>query len=266
MRRVVAGIDGSERSLAAAEWAAREAASRGLPLAVLHVSPPVRWVLDRAVSQLAGRHPRLEVTGEQIDGPVADTLLDAAEGTAELLVVGTRGLGGFRGLLVGSVALEAAARSASPVALVPEHSPARGEHPPEVVVGVDARHPALGALGFAFDAAQRREARLRAVHAWSLPGSFGSPWAPYAPTEEDRGAWEDQEVQLLSDALRGWRQKYPAAATVPDVRLFAPAKALVSASAGADLLVTGRPGFALRGVPHAAAHHAHCPIVLVPER
>jgi nucleotide-binding universal stress UspA family protein len=219
-------------------------------------------VLERALSLLAAHHPRLEVTGEQIEGPAADVLIGAAE-AADLLVVGTRGLGGFRGLLAGSVALEVAARSAGPVALVPEPSPGPG-HVPEVVVGVDARRPVRDAVGFAFEAALHHEARLRAVHAWSLPEPYGSPWAPYAPTEEDRGGWEDQEVQLLSDALREWRQKYPAVATVGDVRLFSPAKALVAASAHADLLVVGRPVPALRGVPHAVVHHADCPVVLVP--
>lgn len=261
-RRMVAGIDGSERSFAAAEWAAYEAASSRSPLRLVHASPPVPWVLEQTLSRLAGRHPRLEVTGEQIDGPAADVLIGSA-GAADLLVLGTRGLGGFRGLLVGSVALEVAGRSSAPLALVAEHAPG-AEHPPEVVLGIDARRPAPGAIGFAFDAALRREARLRAVHAWSMPEPYGSPWAPYAPTEEDRGAWEDQEVQLLSDALRGWRREYPGVAVVADVRLFGPAKALVTASARADLLVVGRTGRALYGVPHAVAHHAHCPVVLVP--
>lgn len=265
VRCVIAGIDGSEPGLAAARWAAREARLRGSGLRLIHVWPPDPYappVLDRVVSELALRHPGLEVRGEQADGRAPDVLADAGR-TADLLVLGSRGLGGFPGLLLGSVALETAGRSPCPVALVPEQRPG-GERPPEIALGIDTRHRAAPATDYAFDAARRREARLRAVHAWSLPAPYGSPWTPYAVTEEDRAAWEDQEVQLLHDALRGHRRAYPAVPVVADVRLLGPAKALVTASARAELLVVGRPGGPLNGVPHSVAHHAHCPVVLVP--
>jgi nucleotide-binding universal stress UspA family protein len=265
VRRVTAGIDGSEPSLAAARWAAREARLRGSGLRLIHVWPPDPYapqVLDRAVSELALRYPGLEVQGEQADGRAPDVLADAGR-TADLLVVGSRGLGGFPGLLLGPVALETAGRSPCPVALVPEQRPG-GERPPEVVLGMGTRQPAGPAADYAFDAAQRREARLRAVHAWSLPAPYGSPWAPYAVTEEDRAAWEDQEIQSFHDALSGHGRAYPAVPVVTDVRLLSPAKALVTASARAELLVVGRPGGALGGVPHTVAHHARCPVVLVP--
>lgn len=266
--RVVAGIDGSEASLAAAGFAGREAVSRGLPLCLVHVAPaqpPAPWVLEQARTVPAGVHPLLEVTGERLDGPVTEVLLECADDATDLLVVGTRGLGGFPGLSVGSVALELAGRSPRPVVLVPEHTAgAEAEHPPEVVLGIDARRPAKAALAFAFDAARRREARLRAVHAWSLPAPYGSPWATYAPTEEDRGEWEDEEVQLLSEALRDCRRDHPDVALLPDVRLFTPAKALVTASAYADLLVVGRSSPSLRGVPHPVVHHSRCPVALIP--
>ncbi|WP_405734531.1 universal stress protein [Streptomyces sp. NBC_01537] len=265
VRCVIAGIDGSEPGLAAARWAAREAMLRGSGLRLIHVWPPDPYappVLDRAVSELALRHPGLEVQGEQADGRAPDVLADAGH-TAGLLVVGSRGLGGFPGLLLGSVAVETAGRSPCPVALVPEQPPG-GERPPEVVLGIDTRHPAAPATHYAFDAAQRREARLRAVHAWSLPLPYGSPWAPYAVTEGYRAAWEDEEVQLLHDVLRGHRRAYPAVPVVNDVRLLSPAKALVKASARAELLVVGRPCGSLSGVPHTVAHHARCPVVLVP--
>jgi nucleotide-binding universal stress UspA family protein len=152
------------------------------------------------------------------------------------------------------------------VALVPAYRPDQAPVP-EVVLGIDARHPDVGAADFAFDAAQRREARLRAVFAWSLPAPFAAPWVPYAAPEEDRAAWEDLEVQLLDDALRGWREKYPSVPVLADVRLFGPAEALVRVSEGADLLVVGRgagPGPYPSGVAHAVAHHAPCPVVLLP--
>jgi nucleotide-binding universal stress UspA family protein len=89
-------------------------------------------------------------------------------------------------------------------------------------------------------------------------------------TEEDRATWEDQEVLLLSDALRAWREKYPEVAVQPDVLLLHPAMALLTASWHADLLVIGRrtdPQASegrLGPVAHAVLHHARCPVAIVP--
>ncbi len=65
---------------------------------------------------------------------------------------------------------------------------------------MDARDPVSAVVDFAFDAARRRGARLHAVHAWRLP-SRAERWMPYALPEGGPGRMEDQEVQLLSDAL-----------------------------------------------------------------
>ncbi|MBQ0988118.1 universal stress protein [Streptomyces sp. F63] len=282
-RHVVAGIDGSRPGLAAAEWAAAEAEARGTALRLVHVAPPEpvgrpaprgadAWRLGAermvrgAVAEITRRRPDLDVVGEQATGAPAAALA-AACASAAPLVLGTRGLGGFEGLALGSVALELAGRAPCPVVLVPA-ARAGEEKEPEVVLGLDARRPAAGALRYAFETARRRGARLRAVHAWSLPAPYAAPWAPYEVLEEERGAWEDQEVQLLDDALHRWREEYPAVPVLADVRLFSPAEALVKASAGAGLVVAGRgggPGVALGGVPHAVAHHARCPVALVPD-
>ncbi|MCC5036968.1 universal stress protein [Streptomyces sp. WAC 00631] len=281
-RHVVAGIDGSRPGLAAAEWAAAEAEARGTALRLVHVALPEpaerpargteTWRLGAermvrgAVTEITRRRPGLDVVGEQATG-VPAAALAAACGSAGLLVLGTRGLGGFEGLALGSVALELAGRAPCPVVLVPAARTGE-EKEPEVVLGIDARRPARAALRFAFETARRRGARLRAVHAWCLPAPYAAPWAPYEVLEEERGAWEDQEVQLLDDALHGWREEYPTVSVLPDVRLFSPAEALVKTSAGAGLVVAGRgggPGTALGGVPHAVAHHARCPVALVPE-
>ncbi|TJZ99579.1 universal stress protein [Actinacidiphila oryziradicis] len=292
---VVAGIDGSARSLAAADWAAREAALRRAPLRLVHAAPsapgpvmPVTaaevWqqvgeeVLRHAVADLGERYPDLVVRGEQVSGRPADTLLSAAA-NARLLVVGARGTGGFDGLVMGSVALRAAAAAACPVVVVPEQpadanagdeeaAPVAGGSA-RVVTGLDAHEPVDGTADFAFAAARRHYALLRVVHAWTLPAASVSPLM-LDVTEEDRATWEDQEVVLLSDALREWREKYPGVAVQPDVRLLHPAMALVTASSGADLLVIGRrtepraPEGRLGPVAHAVLHHARCPVAIVP--
>jgi nucleotide-binding universal stress UspA family protein len=132
-----------------------------------------------------------------------------------------------------------------------------------VVLGIDARRPRDVVTGFAFEAASRRGALLHAVHAWSPPVPVG-PSAPFAPPEEDRGAWEDQEVQLLADVLRPWRRKYPLVRVYDDVRLQSPATALVHASETAGLLVVGRSGTTLGSTLRDVLGRARCPVTVVP--
>ncbi|MFE4418006.1 universal stress protein [Streptomyces sp. NPDC056817] len=283
-RFLVAGIDASRESLVAAEWAAEEAARRGLELRLVHAAPapaddiadlPVAlsWqrsgeeVLGRAEAGLAAGSPGVAMSGVQVAGSAPAALLSAAR-TAELLVVGARGDGGFDGLAVGSTALAVARSAPCPVAVVPR-PPATALHEAEVAVGVDDVRTAAGSpLDFAFDAARLREARLRAVHAWSLAGA--PLWTALAVPEEDRATWEDEEVQRLSDVLREPRERYPDVSVLPDVVLLHPAYALVHASRRACLLVVGRrasPRAAeqrLGPVAHAVLHHSHCPVVVVP--
>ena len=288
---VLVGIDGSGRSLAAADWAAREAALRGVPLRLVNASPPLpgdavpapavqtlhdvgERMLQRAIADLGARHPELRVRGEQTADAPAVALLGAARG-AELLVIGVRGSGGFDGLAVGSVALRVAAAAACPVVLVPERplgafgGGTRATGAAQVVVGFDAHRPVGEVAEFAFAAAEARKALVRAVQAWAFPAEAVSPRTLFV-TEEDRATWEDQEVLQVADALRTWQDKYPEVTTRADVVLLHPAQALLNASRGADLLVVGRrtdPVAAegrLGPVTHAVLHHTSCPVAVVP--
>lgn len=135
----------------------------------------------------------------------------------------------------------------------------------EVVLGVDARDPAEEPLRFAFDCALLWGVRLRAVHAWRLPSCAAE--LPFGIPEEDRGAWEDHEVRLLSDALRPWREKYPEVDVLEDVRLLAPADALARRSTGARLVVVGRSrGGELGTVARKVLRDGQDPLVVVPVR
>lgn len=288
---VLAGIDGSAHSSAAADWAAREAALRRVQLRLIHASPPLpgtvpvpaldrlhhvgERMLQRAVADLGDRYPDVEVRGGQDDDAPAPALLTAAR-AAGLLVVGTRGTGGFDGLAVGSVALRMATAAPCPVVLVPQqHTDAFGggmhtaRGTAQVVVGFDAHHPVSEAADFAFSAAEARGARLRVVRAWSFPAESVSV-RTLTVTEEDRATWEDQEVLQLSDALRAWQEKYPRVAVRPDVVLLHPAEALLNMSRGAELLVMGRRTDphtvegALGPITHAVLHHTRCPLAVVP--
>ncbi|MFJ2238025.1 universal stress protein [Streptomyces sp. NPDC087859] len=269
-RMIIAGVDRSARSRAAADWAAREALLRGLPLRVVHVSPSrgpdpaERWpyrpetVTDRALAELTERHRVLSARGTTLDGALVPGLR-AQAGDAELLVLGLRGEGGHAGVAVGSTASALASECARPVVLVPGSS--AGQWRPScadgVVLGIDARDPADGPLGFAFEAARTHGARLHAVHCWTLPAQAAR--SPFPVLEEDRATWEDEEVQALSDVLRPWRGKYPDVDVLEDVRLLPPAEALAHTSGNTELVVVGRGTTAL-----ALLRHAQCPVAVVP--
>ncbi|MEW2522063.1 universal stress protein [Actinacidiphila alni] len=187
-RYVVAGVDGSAASVAALRWAAAEGVARGLALRVVTVSPrrhgtgsAVGRRVAAAVAEVARLHPGLDVVAREIAG-VPDRVLNDVGAGAELLVVATRGSGGFPGLRLGSVALGVASDAPCAVALVPEESGGSGM--PEVAVGVDGHHPDARALDLAFETARRREARLRAVGAWRLPAPYDEQVV--MPVEEDR--------------------------------------------------------------------------------
>ncbi|MCG6494278.1 universal stress protein [Kitasatospora sp. A2-31] len=293
---VVVGIDGSARSATAAAWAAREALRRGIGLRMVHVAgtevdalerdlgggsgvpEPVAVIRDR----IAAASPGLDVSCEIRPGSPADDL--AAVGRrAELLVLGSRGLGGFAGLLVGSVGLRTAARAGCPVVLVPagaaglggaEGSGAAegsGGAPGEVVVGVEGDRPCDAVLDFAFRHAADTGAVLRAVEC--RHPSHGGPYTTEAPVgQRDIGDSLAAAEQLrLQDALDRWRGKYPQVRTEAELHAGSPAGALVAASRSASLLVLGRrtPKHTL-GAPRLGAvtqsvlHHAHGPVAIVP--
>ena len=273
-RVIIAGVDRSARSRVAADWATREALLHGLPLRVVHVAPPdaldpvhprpyrPEAVADHVVAELVERHPALTVRGTSRAGTPGPVLLAAGE-DAELVVLGLRGEGCQAGVTVGSTAAALAEGSAGPVVLVPDRRSGEGPARPSsgVTVGVDVRAPASGALGFAFEAARLRGARLHAVYAWKLPPS--ATVSPWPVLEEDRATWEDHEVQLLSDALRPWRAKYPDVDVLEDVVLFTPVEALAHASESAELVVVGRHSGSSATV-RELLEHCRCPVAVVP--
>jgi len=271
-REIITGVDRSARSRAAADWAAREALVRGLPLRVVHVVPPAsldpveQWpyrpeaVADHVVAELLARHPALRAHGDSITGTPAQVLRAVGQ-DAELLVLGLRGEDGRAGVAVGSTAGAVAAESAGPMVLVPGAAPEDGPPLPSAGVTVDARAHSTAALGFAFEEARLRGARLHAVHTWTLPAEAAA--SPFRVLEEDRADWEDHEVQLLSDTLRPWRAKFPGVDVLEDVVLLPPVEAFAHASAGAELLVVAR-----RTVPGPMLlqllERLRCPVAVVP--
>ncbi len=206
-------------------------------------------------AELAASHPALRVESVRLAGAAARTLLFQG-GDAEMIVLGVRGEGGWAGLSLGSAALAVAGAAACPVVLVPGGATCTslGHRPGKVTLAVDARDPADGAIGFAFDTARRAASRRRAGP---------TPRSPSAPAAH--AARAEQEMALLAEALRPWRDKYPHVRVLEDVVLFDPAQALVRTSGNAELLVVGRGiGGGLGRVAYTVAQHTRCPLAVVP--
>ncbi|MCN9242216.1 universal stress protein [Streptomyces sp. RY43-2] len=289
---VVAGVDGSAESLSAAEWAAREALRRGRPLLLVHAfrrhprqqadasenGAPPRDVLRAAAEHLRRACPGVRVADEPVEGPAPEALLRAAE-DAELLVVGSRGLSGIKGLLVGSVALAVVADATRPVVLVrageqTEDEPADGTGPPtgcpDVVLGIDVADPCDEVIEFAFEAARLRKARLRVLYAWHAPSPFGLGNGDIGLVSgaERAAEW----LRFLSAVLHPWREKYPRVEVLESVLADKPSTGLVRAASSASLLVVGRrrrltaraDGSHTGPITHAVIRRAGCPVAVVP--
>ncbi|MCX4999957.1 universal stress protein [Streptomyces longwoodensis] len=296
-RTITVGLDGSPECRAAAEWAAREAELRGLPVKLVHVWEPVpepmaqapllgpethqHWterIPRESAEGLRLRHPGIEVNTEQLAGRTAQALVDAAK-DAEMLVLGSRGLGGIGGFLVGSVGLAVVAHTERPVVLVrageqtaPEHRmhptgiPSAATALRPVVLGLDAAGPDETLIGFAFEAAARRSVPLRVVHAWNPPPyyAYGMALEPAVEREMAKG-----DAVILSEVLRPWRQKYPDVDVVEQSRYGSPSLLLIDASREASLVVVGRRirssavGTHIGTVTHAVLHHSTAPVAVV---
>ncbi|MBP0450560.1 universal stress protein [Kitasatospora sp. RG8] len=279
---VVVGVDGSAQSAAAAEWAAYQAHRSGRVLRMIHAggaepalsAEPVDLVqsLPRPVLELhdhlAEVLPGLEISCEHVPGHPAYALVAAGDRDG-LLVLGSRGLGGLAGLLVGSVAQRAAAHAACPVVLVRADTDGGGVES-GVVVGVDSARPSAEVLAFALERATERGAKLRALESRNLPTGGYVTAAPVDPPEITEALAAEALVRL-QDALAPWREKFPEVRVEAEVTGWPAGRALAEASRSASLVVMGRrtprirpavPG--LGAVAHTVLHHAHSPVAVVP--
>ncbi|MBO1334421.1 universal stress protein [Streptomyces sp. VRA16 Mangrove soil] len=287
-RHVTVGVDGSPQSVDAADWAAREAVRRGRPLRLLYAGPAAEGpashlpeldapaertaaALHDLPRQLAYAHPSLEIRFDHLAGaPVPALLAAAAEST--LLVLGSRGLSGLTGFLVGSVAAAVCAHTAGSVVLVragqrPEDDrtgPGSAPYRP-VLLGLDLGHPSDDLLTHAFEAAAVRGAALQVLHAWTLP--VLTDYAPGVVPLGDAPGLEADRLRTLHSTLQPWQHKFPETRVVERLEYGHPSHHLLKAATEAGLLVIGRrtaEGPHLGHVTHALIHRATCPVLVVP--
>jgi nucleotide-binding universal stress UspA family protein len=276
---VVAGYDGSQNGVRALDWAASEARARGLPLTVIHVwqvfmggsmaMPMVdlgslaQETLDGGVEHVRKEAPDVPVQGVLECGQPAAELIEAGRNAA-LIVLGPRGLGGFTGLLLGSVGAQVVAHAPCPVVIArggPDGRP--GTEPGRAVVGVDGSPASRAALEMAFAEAELHGLSVHAVAAWE-PTPVKDP-----PPLVDEAGMREAATARLEQLMAPLQDLHPGVGAQAEIRVGAPREVLLDAAKGARLLVVGSRGLGgfrgllLGSVGHALVQHAPCPVAVV---
>ncbi|MDX1620490.1 MAG: universal stress protein [Nitriliruptorales bacterium] len=276
------GLDGSDSAQLALGWAVREASTRDAQLEVITVTSqrqlvgsvegaswPTAGELELAAQQLQDRAlsqyvlDDVEVVRAHEYGHPAGVLVEASR-SADLLVVGSRGLGQVSGLVLGSVSHQVVAHASCVVVVVPDNAPAVER----IVVGVDGSPPSLRALRWAWDEARLHDAHLEAVSVYraTAPILVGAPLVPQASGPSSSQLHESARRDL-DDALE---LAVPKPEDVERTVLEGPASArLLDRAHDADLLVVGSRGLGgfkgllLGSVSQRCVTHAPHPVAIV---
>ena len=280
-RTIVVGVDGSEHSRLAVKWAADEAAASRATIRVVYAGPgapknvpgwyeegpheesAAQAVLDDAVGLVVARHPRLTVRrGRFMDIPAV--ALVGASAQADLLVVGARGVGRLKRLLVGSVSEQCMDHALCPVVVVrpgfQEESPSRGIR--RVVVGIDGSRGSEHALRWALREGRVRSASVEGVFSWQYPPSHAIGADSAAKLE----SWAREVTQSASSIAEGCE---PTVSFTASARFDATVIGLLDASEDADLLIVGARGHGgyldslLGSIARQCALYATCSVVIV---
>jgi nucleotide-binding universal stress UspA family protein len=284
-RPVVVGVDGSEAALTALDWAVREAVDRDRRLRIIHAfiwplfnhvslgplpsGPPTSGlraaaqdIIDEAVHRASTMSPGLMVEAMIHSGAAGPVLLAEAE-NADLVVVGSRGLGGFAGLIVGSVSGQLAAHSPCPVIVTrsprADHGRRLGDR---IVVGVEDPSTSAGTVEFALTEGSRLSIPVTMISCVPPePVLYGVPFIDEPVLDAQR--------ELLTRAVEEWQPKFPDLEISDKLVRDTPAHALVAESRTARLVVVGAGGsrgfrgLHLSSIAQQVLHHASSPVAIV---
>lgn len=279
-RSILLGLDAGGAGDPATDWAAAEAASRGLVLHIVRTYrnsfPPRPWgpiniltgyaeaeaeaLMRRTVTHLERRWPDLPITCQLTEGAAAGVLVEESD-RAALTVVGRHPVPVLEACVLGSVTTAVAARAHSPV-VVAGYPPEFPDQLGAVVVGVSAQRSEHDVLAFAFDSAARDGRTLRAVLCW------WPDWYIEAGLGGDQSAPE-QVKAWFSEALAGWQEKYPDVTVEARIVDDHPVTGLAVNAYGQHMLVIGNHGrrarvdLLLGSVTQGVLRHARCPVAVI---
>ncbi|WP_312098331.1 universal stress protein [Corynebacterium dentalis] len=287
---IVVAVDGSEASDAAVHWAANSAKKRGQPLKLVtaYTMPQFMYAdgmvppqelydelegeagdkIDKARRIVEEFDSSIEVSHEVREESPIDFLLALSE-DAGMLVMGSRGLGGLSGLVMGSVSAAVVSHAECPVVVVRKDNDVTetNKYGP-IVVGVDGSEVSRKAIEIAFREAQARQVPLRAVHAWS-DAQFHTSYVSVVEAQSQMDQLIEDHERLLTSELAPLMEKYPEVEVEEIVERERPIHSLKEAAEGAQLLVLGshgRGGFKgmlLGSTSRALLQYAPCPMMVV---
>ena len=287
---VVVAVDGSPASRNAVRWAANTANKRGIPLRLASsytmpqflyaegMVPPQELFDDlqsetmekideaRAVAHEVA--PDIKIGHTIVEGSPIDMLLDMAHDVT-MIVMGSRGLGGLSGMVMGSVSAAVVSHASCPVVVVREDNQLdeASKYGP-VVIGVDGSDVSAKATEIAFAEADARGAELVAVHTW-MDMQVQASLAGLSAAQQQWEVVEREQIDMLTERLAPMTEKYPNVEVRKVITRDRPVRALVENSEGAQLLVVGshgRGGFKgmlLGSTSRALLQSAPCPMMVV---
>ena len=287
---VVVAVDGSPASDNAVRWAANTAMKRDIPLrlAASYSMPQFLYAegmvppsevfdemqretlqtVDRAREIALEVAPDLRIGHAVAEGSPIDMLLEMSR-DCTMVVMGSRGLSGLSGMVLGSVSGAVVSHAYCPVVVVREdNAVTEATKYGPVVVGVDGSEVSRRATEVAFEEAAARGAELVAVHTW-VDTQIQGPGAGYAVSEDHWNAVQAEKDELLGTYLNELAKQYPDVVVKKTITRDRPVRALASAAQDAQLLVTGshgRGGFKgmlLGSTSRALLQEAPCPMMVV---
>ncbi|AHW65519.1 universal stress protein [Corynebacterium glyciniphilum] len=287
---IVVAVDGSDAGAAAVAWAANAAAKRSAPLKLVtaYTMPqfmyadgmiPPQELYDQLEEEAMAKinearelvrsfDENIEVSYYIAESTPIDLLLQLSE-EADIVVMGSRGLGGLSGLVLGSVSSAVVSHASSPVVVVRKDNDVtvNNKYGP-VVVGVDGSDVSRKALEYAFREADARGATLRAVHSWA-DAQVQTSLVGLAAVQSQLDSMSAQERKILQDEIAPMREKYPDVKVEEVVDRDRPIQVLKDNADDAQLLVLGshgRGGFRgmlLGSTSRALLQYAPCPMMVV---
>jgi nucleotide-binding universal stress UspA family protein len=276
MSKIYVGIDGSDHGSVALRWATRQGERHGVEVVSVfawnffdqgHREPgqelqpnfgetEARQVLDAAIAAAGGD---LAVTALTIKDPAPEALVEAA-GHDDRIVVGARGLGGFKGLLLGSVSQRVLELATCPVAVI--HGEEGASRTGEIVVGFDGSPSSMGAVRWAAAHAAATGETVRIVHAWQPP-AYTEVAAPQVLDALERSAQE-----LAAEASRD--PSLDGVTVIPEAECAGAAHALLAHDGDASMIVVANRGrgaikrLLLGSTSRQVVTHSTVPVVVVP--
>jgi nucleotide-binding universal stress UspA family protein len=264
---VVIAVDGSEHAERALRWAADQAALEHRRLAVVAVGETAGGALDRAVASARSWHPDLTVVGSAVPGDPREVLLDAST-HAYLLVLGSRGRGAVKSLLLGSVSAAVSAEASCPVVVCRPPSGVRTHT--GVVVGADGTAESLPVIELAYRQAYLRHLPLTVLHSFFDAATAVAQYRRARGLPAD-GAELDELRAGLAESVAGLADDYPGVEVTLTLEHGFADQALSPRHGGWDMVVVGRhpldslPRVLTGSLATSVVERAHATVAVVPE-